>query len=398
MDVLRVDGVPEGIMPAPRVLMLLGNAFGPDPRVWKEARSLSRNGFDVTILAWDREGEFRKFETKEGVRIRRVRVHSKSGRGLAQIPFLIAMYLSFIAFGITHAFEYIHCHDLDTLPAGTLIKILSFFRRRLIFDSHENFPVQKAYELPRFALYMLNGVQASCMPFVDKIFTASSVLKTEFEQRYRPPVVWLPNFANRDEFSIDQDSVRHMRKELGYSDDDFVIAYLGGLRPARAILPLVKAVISRPRAKLFICGGGEQAAALKSLIAGVGNVKYLGLIPQSEIIPYYFACDVLYYGLVNYPGAIYMAPNNFSYAVLSGRPMIGVDFGDLGRFLKDSGCGIAIPEASETEIGKAIDEFLNHPELLKSLKKKAKTIGPEEYHWGVVEQRLLSAYSELREV
>ena len=39
-----------------RVLMLLSNPFAPDPRVYKEARTLTRNGYTVTIIAWDRQG------------------------------------------------------------------------------------------------------------------------------------------------------------------------------------------------------------------------------------------------------------------------------------------------------------------------------------------------------
>jgi hypothetical protein len=41
-----------------RIVMLLSNAFLPDPRVLKEARSLTNAGYDVTVIAWDREGTY----------------------------------------------------------------------------------------------------------------------------------------------------------------------------------------------------------------------------------------------------------------------------------------------------------------------------------------------------
>jgi hypothetical protein len=41
-----------------RVVMLLSNAFRPDPRVLKEARSLAGAGYEVTVIAWDREGAY----------------------------------------------------------------------------------------------------------------------------------------------------------------------------------------------------------------------------------------------------------------------------------------------------------------------------------------------------
>ena len=41
-----------------KVKMILTNGFGPDVRVYKEAKYLVSKGFDVEILCWDRENEF----------------------------------------------------------------------------------------------------------------------------------------------------------------------------------------------------------------------------------------------------------------------------------------------------------------------------------------------------
>ena len=41
-----------------QIRMLLSNAFRPDPRVLKEARSLAEAGYEVTVIAWDREGKY----------------------------------------------------------------------------------------------------------------------------------------------------------------------------------------------------------------------------------------------------------------------------------------------------------------------------------------------------
>lgn len=45
-----------------KIVMLLSNGFRPDPRVYQEAVTLVKNGFKVTIYAWDRE---RNLERKE---------------------------------------------------------------------------------------------------------------------------------------------------------------------------------------------------------------------------------------------------------------------------------------------------------------------------------------------
>jgi len=51
----------------PRVLMLLGNGFAPDPRVEAEALALVRAGADVTVLCWDRDGDLAPSEERGGI-------------------------------------------------------------------------------------------------------------------------------------------------------------------------------------------------------------------------------------------------------------------------------------------------------------------------------------------
>ena len=40
-----------------KIKMILGNSFKSDIRVLKEARTLVQNGYEVEVLAWDRENE-----------------------------------------------------------------------------------------------------------------------------------------------------------------------------------------------------------------------------------------------------------------------------------------------------------------------------------------------------
>ena len=58
----------------PHIVMLLSNAFRPDPRVLKEANSLSAEGFNLTILCWDRQGQLQAEELlPSGVKVIRIR-------------------------------------------------------------------------------------------------------------------------------------------------------------------------------------------------------------------------------------------------------------------------------------------------------------------------------------
>jgi hypothetical protein len=49
---------------------------------------------------------------------------------------------------------------------------------------------------------------------------------------------------------------------------------------------------------------------------------------------------VIFYGLrLDYPGAIYNAPNTLSYAMTAGHPVVATNLGDLGRSVRQSECG-----------------------------------------------------------
>ena len=396
MGLLRIFELPESPRGAVvNVMMFVANVYGPDPRVQKEARALSNAGHRVEIIAWDRLGKYPAEEKEGATTIRRVKVLSTFGRGLAQLPVLVRVLWSFARIGRSQKADVIHCHDLDTLPAGVLAVLFRKDRPHLIYDSHENFPVQKAAELPRLALPVLALLEWFCVRFVDRIITASSILASEFRRRYGKSVTLISNFALKEDFEIDEKRIEELRTNLGYGPDDIVIAYIGGLRPARVIVPMIRAVVQRPQIKMFICGEGEQRQEIEMLCHETQNVHYLGSIPQSQIIPYYFAADVIYYGLKTYPGAKYNAPNNFSYALLAGRIVMGSDVGDLGVFLRESGCGILLAGTSEQELGGAIDKLLLDKHALGGMKRAARLMGVSKYHWGEMESRLTSLYQEL---
>ena len=71
-----------------QILMLLSNAFDPDPRVHREALALVEAGHQVTILCWDRDREAKLTEVVDGIHLERIYVDSTHGRGAVQMLYL----------------------------------------------------------------------------------------------------------------------------------------------------------------------------------------------------------------------------------------------------------------------------------------------------------------------
>src|SRR5262249_43998197 len=120
------------------ILMLLTNAYDPDPRVRQEALSLLNMGTRVELLAWDRDLKSPAVECVEGVDVRRVFLASTHGRGPAQIFWYAWLYLKFLWRAWRTPFDAVHCHDLDTLPIGYALGRLK--RKPVVYDAHESFP------------------------------------------------------------------------------------------------------------------------------------------------------------------------------------------------------------------------------------------------------------------
>src|SRR5438045_3934983 len=79
----RIATVPERSGPEPlkSVLMIVANPCDPDWRVMKEAGTLAEAGFEVTILAWDRDGTREPAATFGKARILRIRSPYLPGLG-----------------------------------------------------------------------------------------------------------------------------------------------------------------------------------------------------------------------------------------------------------------------------------------------------------------------------
>jgi glycosyltransferase involved in cell wall biosynthesis len=126
------------------------------------------------------------------------------------------------------------------------------------------------------------------------------------------------------------------------------------------LLPMIEAAASMPHVKFHIWGEGAQRAAIEQAAAARANVSYHGWLAPSELPRHFKAADVIFYCLrLDYPGAVYNAPNTLSCAMAAGRPVVATDVGDLGRIVRAADCGLLIGEATPPAIAAAIGQLLD---------------------------------------
>jgi len=378
-----------------RIVMLLSNAFRPDPRVAREAESLAQAGHQVTVVCWDREGRFPAGETVGGYRVERVQnVRTVYGAGARQMLYTPRFWRAAAQRVLALDPDIIHCHDLDTLPTGWWLKGRT--GARLVYDAHEDYPALMSLYLPGPMVGALSWLERRLLARVDHVITASTVLADKLRSWGVEPVTAIGNVQPLEPFdAVSEADVAAARAHLGLANDDFVVAYIGGFSRNRQLLPLIQAAQDMPGVQVILWGDGHQRAAVEAAAASTPNTQYLGWLPAEQVPLYTRLADVIYYCLVpDYPGAIYNAPNTLSNAMAAGRPILANNVGDLGSIVRQTGCGLLLPEMTPEAIRQAM-ETLRDPALRRQMGKAGRAAAKARYNWAVAEEQLEQLYTRL---
>jgi Glycosyl transferase 4-like domain len=183
-----------------RVLMLLSNCFNPDPRVQAEARSLAQNGYEVLILAWDRERQRPMRELVDDILVERIRIRSVHNRGATQTFYIAAANAIMALRGLRYRFDVVHAHDFDTLPAAYFLG--SPRRKPVIYDSHEDYAGMLHGFVPVWMQQCIRWVENRFVSRVDLLITVGERLRRHFELRGCRRSVVVGNWKAPNEFKI----------------------------------------------------------------------------------------------------------------------------------------------------------------------------------------------------
>ncbi|MBN1314437.1 MAG: glycosyltransferase, partial [Anaerolineales bacterium] len=278
------------------IAMVLTNAFRPDPRVLKEARSLIKAGYTVTVVCWDRQGELPAQEDVDGFQVRRLSIKSTYAAGSRQIFYLPRFWKAALRELRNLDPQIIHCHDLDTTPVGYWYSL--FHHTPWIFDSHECYPYGIGPQVNRPLYYTLLFLERFMARRAPRTITVGELL-AERLRGFKGRVSVVGNYQSLDTFN----SNRQMyRADLGLQTDSMVIVYAGGFTYPRALVPLIEATQLVEKVEVILIGDGPQRKAIEALLPDHPKVQYLGWLSQDKVYDYTNFADVIYYSLdINHP-------------------------------------------------------------------------------------------------
>ena len=365
-----------------KVLMIVSNEFNPDVRVDKEARALVEQGYEVTVLAWDRYRRKLGKESLGGYNVVRLRTGQIDRKWL--LPFgLPLFFLSSLRFALHRRPDIIHCHDLDTLPQGNLAA--KVMRIPLVYDAHEHYAAMIEQDLPRGLARLADGQEFRCLKTTTLVIAANESIASYLAPHSKTKPVVVMNVV---------DPGPPTSPPPARADGKVVLLYAGVLEPLRYIEELIQAVAGRTDVVLKIAGSGSLQDKVEGTAKSTSNVVYLGRISPAEVRKEMIGADAIVALLdpTNENNRI-GTPNRLFEAMAAGRPAL-VSKGTLSaRIVNEEGCGIALDWSVE-EFGRTVAALSDRASVGR-MGQKGREAAERMYNWVTMKGRLIEAYSDL---
>lgn len=387
-----------------RVCMIVKNDCRYDYRVLKEARSLARNGYDVTVVAVNFGGPA---ETEEDQDIKFMRISIPRGRNILAKAFFLFLLYAWRAARAAAAedADVYHAQGATALiPAFIAARI--FRKAALIFDAHEpSISFFKFRELPyslpvALAYWIMGKIREPLVRASDAVITVNDLIADEMARYFaipRPAVVMNcpPKYK---EITLNS---QHLRKKLGIGNSCRIVIYQGAFvksRHGRGLETLVKSAALLNNAVILLLGWGPQGGELRKLVEQLGldsRVKFLAAVSPDVLLDYTSAADVGVVPTEPYHRVMhYSSPNKFFEYLNAGLPVVTSELPVVTTILKEYELGLVCDHTSPKSIADAINRILSDPALYSRMRRGALRAA-QRYNWENQEKILLETYRKV---
>ena len=384
-----------------KVLIIVENETVPrDPRVWREARSLRENDYEVTVLCPRRKGAI-KYEVIDGIRIYR---HPIAQEGSTPIGYLweyaCALFWEFLyTFWIywRYGFDIIQgCNPPDDIFLVALpFKLLG---AKYIFDHHDANPelyVSK-YGKKGMLYKILVGLEKLSYRFSDVLIATNA--------SYRDLAINRGAVASEDVFIVRNGPDRQSFKPVTPNPKRkhgkrYLIGYVGtmGIQDGLDILVDVAEYIrdSGRRDLYFTCiGGGSELKRLQKMVNDKelqGMVNFTGRVSDEEMLEILSTADVC----VNPDRPSEMNDISTMIKIMEymalGKPIVQFDSKE-GRFSAREASLYADGKDQVPDFANKIIWLLDRPEERSRMGECGRKRVEEELAWEYSVRNLLAAY------
>lgn len=372
-----------------RIVMIRSNPVDPDSRVEKEAWSLTKEGFDVHILAWDRSEDY--VEKNDFIDVLNVKIpitrfghKAQFGAGMKSLIPYLAFQLSVHKWLKKHKNEYdaVHACDFDT--AYFSYRFLLSWKKIFVFDIFDMlFP-----EPTSFLGRIVNLAEKNIVNKANATIICSEGRRKQLLGSRPKKLVVIHNTP-----------IAEMLPDTTCAciNEKYKVAYVGILQEDRMLCELLDYFKGHSNIELYAGGFGRLENAFIQASKNYENIFFFGKIPYKQTLELENHCDIM---LAIYDPRVAnnrnAAPNNFYEGLMLGKPLIMAKGTGMSEIVENNRLG-AVIDYSEKGLEEGISELIARNNEWPEISSKMKAIYKKEYAWDIMERRLSNLYRELFE-
>jgi len=389
-----------------KVLMLVENNSVPfDKRVWREANTLSANGFLVTIVCPIGREHKKKFELRDNIKIYRYDAYFSKGSSVGYVfeyfQSLVKMFFISIRIFLDEGFQIIHTAN----PPDTLWIICMFYRLfgvKFIFDEHDLTPEaylsrfrfdeskkkSKMYKLLSFFQFisykLSNAVISTNISYKkiaitrgaepDKVFIVRNGPDTRDFHYVKPVPKWKSNFS-------------------------FLAAYIGVMAVQDGVDNILKACkyivyeLNRKDIYFILIGKGDEFENLRKMAKNFKIEKFVhftGRIPDEDVMEILSTADVCLAPDPSNPLNDYSTMNKIMEYMICKSPIVSFDLVESRYSAQDA--AIYVQNNNIEEFAKGIVYLLSNKNLSNTMANFGYNRVINKLSWENQEINLIKAY------
>jgi len=274
--------------------------------------------------------------------------------------------------------DLVHVHDPELFPTIVFLKLLG---RKVIFDMHENFPLQiltKHYlslRTRKILSFIAKKSQNLLFRFVPVIFA---------EYSYKEHFKTVRNSVTILNFPLK--SIQGQFKEEKF--EIFTLGYMGGVNVQRGTIKTLETVKNLRKnghlVNVVFVGPYDSEITSNQLYQesiSEGWAKFYGRLKPEQGWQIMAKCHVGLAVLQNSPNFRESYPTKMFEYMLLGLPIIVSDFPLYEKIVEECKCGFAVDSVSIEEISMAVVELYLNQEKAHEMGRMGKQIALKKYTW-----------------
>ncbi|MGO9387058.1 MAG: glycosyltransferase family 4 protein [Methanobacterium sp.] len=361
-----------------KILMVISY---PDTRLKKELESFKKNGYEVSLIIWERSWPLL---IDNEVEVKRFKLNVPVGH--IKTLFYFPFWWCFLVYWLLKMnWDVIHSVNFDTFFFSIIIAKIK--GKPVVYDIFDFYGDM----MEGFLRPIISNLDKFIMKFADVIIIADDSRITQISKNLDNAIITVNNSPEEGLFQ---------RNNIIKDDGKEFKIFLGGkINEERGTDLIISAIKDMSDVQLIVKGFCSEVKYKNRLLALIDDMKNVNMdlngVPYEVITQNMLKADLtiaLYDPSI--PNNKYASPNKLFESMASGIPIIVNDNTPMANIVKEENCGLIVPFENSNALREAILRIKNNQTLKQKLGDNGQIAYNNKYNWTIMEQRLMSTYDQ----